>query len=55
MNSQINAPFSFKRFATASNADIVKIREDRHEASTKNATKWAVNVFGGKGYRIVKT
>ena len=55
MNSQINAAFSFKRFATASNADIVKIREDRHEASTKSATKWAVNLFQGKDCRGVKT
>ena len=34
MNSQLNAEFSFKRFATASTADIVKIREDRQEAKT---------------------
>ena len=47
MNSQINASTSFKRSANASDADIAKIREDRHETRTKNATKWATNVFQG--------
>ena len=48
MNSQLNASTSFKRFANASEADIAKIREDRHALRTKNATKWATNVFQGK-------
>ena len=54
MNSQINASFSFKRFATASASEIVKICEDRHEETTKRATKWAVNVFQGKDFLGVK-
>ena len=45
MSSQINASFTFKRFATATNADVVRIREDRHEKATKESTKWAVKVF----------
>ena len=48
MNSQINASFTFKRFASATNADVIKIREDRHEARTKQSTKWAVKTFEGK-------
>ena len=48
MNSQINASTSFKSFANARDADIAKIREDRHALRTKNATKWATNVFQGK-------
>ena len=47
MNSQINTSYTFKRFASASAADVIKIREDRHEEGTKKATKWAVNVFQG--------
>ena len=48
MSSQINASFTFKRFAKASNANVIKIREDRHEEATKKATKWAIKVFQGK-------
>ena len=48
MNSQIIASTSFKRFANSSDADIAKIRKDRHAIKTKNAIKWATNVFQGK-------
>ena len=34
MNSQINASTSFKSFANARDADIAKIREDRHAINT---------------------
>ena len=47
MNSQINASTSFKIFANERDADIAKIREDRHEMRTKNATKWVTNIFQG--------
>ena len=55
MNSQINASLRFKRFAKASNAEVMKIREDRHEEGTKKATKWAVNVFKGKNEWSART
>ena len=48
MNSQINSSTTFKRFANASDADIAKICEDLNAIKTKNATKWATNVFQGK-------
>ena len=48
MAYQLSASSSLKRFATASHADIVKIREDRHKEKTKKCTKWAVNLFNGK-------
>ena len=48
MNTQINCSSAFKRFANASQAEVAKIREDRHEKATKQSTFWAVNVFEGK-------
>ena len=48
MNSQLQAKAPFKRFANASLAEVYKIRELRHEESTKKQTKWAVNLFQGE-------
>ena len=47
MANQLSASSSIKRFVTASHADVIKIREDRHEERTKKSTKWAVSLFKG--------
>ena len=52
MAYQFSASSSVKRFVTVSQADIIQIRQDRHEERTKNTTKWAVNLFNGKSFMI---